>query len=167
VIVLVLSSLNPWYQRLELVVGAEQIEHLRNLHLMVVGLGSVGSFAAEALARMGVGELTLVDSDRVEPTNLNRQLVALHSTIGLTKAEVMAERVGNINPDCQVRPIIARVGPDYPDLLTGLPVDGLIDAIDSLDCKIWLLARCHALGIPVASAMGSVNRINSTRLKVA
>jgi tRNA A37 threonylcarbamoyladenosine dehydratase len=156
----------PLYQRTHILVGDQGIARLRSARVLVAGLGGVGSFVAEALARAGVGELTLADHDRVSGSNLNRQVVALGSTLGRPKAEVMAERVRDINPDCRVTLIQRFLGPDD---IPGLVADGfdqVVDAIDSLASKVELIASAVGQGVPILSSMGAGGRLDPTRLQV-
>ncbi len=156
----------PLWERTRIVIGEQGIERLHTSRLLLAGLGGVGSFAAEALARMGVGELTLVDCDVVSPSNLNRQLVALESTLGRKKVEVMAARIADINPHCRIREIDAFLqAEDIPSLLEH-PFDYVVDAIDSLNSKVSLIATAREQGIPVAASMGAGGRMDPTRLVV-
>ena len=155
-----------WFSRSELLLGEEALERLRTSRVTVFGLGGVGSFAVEALARAGVGQLRLVDHDAVGPSNLNRQLFALRSTLGQPKAAVAAARVRDINPDCEVDPCVTFIhAGTLLDLLTPRP-DIMIDAIDSMACKVALLGRGYELGIPIISAMGAGGRMDSSQLAV-
>ncbi len=155
-----------WYSRTELLLGEAALARLAASRVVVFGLGGVGSFAVEALARAGVGHLRLVDHDVVGPSNLNRQLYALRSTLGRPKAEVAAERVRDINPDCDVEPRVAFIHTDtLPELLEPRP-DAVIDAIDSLTCKVALMRTAHEAGIPILSAMGAGGRRDSSQLRV-
>ena len=134
-------------------------------NVCVGGLGGVGSCAAEALARSGVGELTLVDRDAYSLSNINRQLGALTSTAGRSKAAVMAERVRDINPDCAVHPLAIHYDRETPDsFFDGL--DYIADAIDLVSCKIDLICRARDRGIPVLSALGTGNKLDPSRLEV-
>jgi tRNA A37 threonylcarbamoyladenosine dehydratase len=155
-----------WYSRTELLLGEAALERLRAARVTVFGLGGVGSFAVEALARAGVGHLRLVDHDVVGPSNLNRQLFALRSTLGQPKVAVAATRVLDINPDCDVEPCQTFVHTDtLPDLLTPRP-DVMIDAIDSMTCKVALMRTAHEQGIPIITAMGAGGRTDSSQLQV-
>jgi tRNA A37 threonylcarbamoyladenosine dehydratase len=153
-----------WFSRSELLLGESALERLRAARVTIFGLGGVGSFAVEALARAGVGHLRLVDHDVVGPSNLNRQLFALRSTIGQPKAEVAAARVSDINPDCAVEPRQIFIHTDtLPELLTPRP-DVMIDAIDSMSCKVALMRIAHEQGIPIITAMGAGGRTDSSQL---
>jgi tRNA threonylcarbamoyladenosine dehydratase len=155
-----------WFSRSELLLGEAALDRLRASRVTVFGLGGVGSFAVEALARAGVGHLRLIDHDVVGPSNLNRQLFALRSTLGQPKAAVAAARVLDINPDCQVEPLQTFIHTDtLPTLLTPRP-DVMIDAIDSMTCKVALMCAAHEQGIPIISAMGAGGRTDSSQLFV-
>jgi tRNA A37 threonylcarbamoyladenosine dehydratase len=155
-----------WFSRSELLLGEAALERLRAARVTVFGLGGVGSFAVEALARAGVGHLRLVDHDVVGPSNLNRQLFALRSTLGQPKVAVAAARVLDINPDCDVDPRQTFIHTDtLPDLLTPRP-DVMIDAIDSMTCKVALMRTAHEQGIPILTAMGAGGRRDSSQLRV-
>ena len=151
--------------RNEMLLGPRAMEKLKSSHVCVVGLGGMGSCAAEALARSGVGELTLVDRDAYSLSNINRQLGALTSTAGRSKAEVMAERVRDINPDCAVHPLAIHYDRETPEgFFDGL--DYIADAIDLVSCKIDLICRARERGIPVLSALGTGNKLDPSRLEV-
>jgi len=144
--------------RLEALVGKERLVRLRTKSVLVCGLGGVGSFAAEALARSGLGRLILADCDRVDETNLNRQLVALHSTVGKKKTAVMEERVKDIDPAVEVRLFEERIDATNLDRLLDPRPDYVVDAIDDVAAKVALIARCVALGIRVVSSAGFANK---------
>ena len=151
--------------RNEMLLGPRAMEKLKSSHVCVVGIGGVGSCAAEALARSGVGELTLVDRDAYSLSNINRQLGALTSTAGRSKAEVMAERVRDINPDCAVHPLAIHYDRETPEgFFDGL--DYIADAIDLVSCKIDLICRARERGIPILSALGTGNKLDPSRLEV-
>jgi tRNA A37 threonylcarbamoyladenosine dehydratase len=155
-----------WFSRSELLLGEAALERLRAARVTVFGLGGVGSFAVEALARAGVGHLRLVDHDVVGPSNLNRQLFALRSTLGQPKVAVAAARVLDINSDCQVEPCQTFIHTDtLPSLLEPRP-DAMIDAIDSMTCKVALMRTAYAQGIPIITAMGAGGRTDSSQLHV-
>lgn len=144
--------------------GAETMRRLRSAHVLVVGVGGVGSWCAEALVRTGVGRLTLVDDDRIAASNLNRQCPALDSTLGQYKAEVMAERLRTINPQGEVTGLVRR----YP--CDGLPLDGfdvIVDAIDSVECKAELILNATAAKVPLVSSMGAALRLDPTKVVVS
>ncbi len=156
----------PRFARLERMVGAEGLRRLAAARVAVVGLGAVGSYAVEGLARAGVGALRLVDHDEVRPTNVNRQLHALGSTIGRPKVEVLRERVLDINPRCAVEALRLFVHVDTLDRVLSGPPDLVIDAIDSVTPKVELLAEAVARGIPVLSSMGAALRTDPTKVRV-
>jgi len=152
--------------RTRILVGDEGVERLGASHVLVAGLGGVGSFVAEALARAGVGALTLVDHDRVAPSNLNRQLVALRSTVGRLKADVMAERIADINPGCRIIALPEFIDEDRMEDFVGGGFDLIVDAIDSLSSKVALIETSVRLGVPILSSMGAGGRMDPTRLRV-
>lgn len=155
------------FKRTRLLLGDEGLERLSRAHVLVVGLGAVGSFATEALARSGVGHLRLVDCDCVALSNCNRQLYALQSTIGKAKAELARERVLDINPSCEVdaRQQFASVE-TLPELLAA-PLDVVVDAIDSLGPKVELMLAALDAGIPIYSSMGAARRRDPSQIRVA
>ena len=153
--------------RTELLFGAEKLQKLRNSHVLVLGLGGVGAYAAEMLVRAGVGELTIVDGDVVEETNLNRQLPALHSTLGRAKSTVLKERFLDINPDCIIHDIFEYIELEKTEKLLETQFDYAVDAIDSLSPKVYFLKRCLEKNIPVISSMGSGGRMDPLAVKIA
>ena len=148
------------FTRTAMLLGEDAVYGLSEKHVAVFGIGGVGSFCAEALARAGVGKLTLIDDDTVSVSNLNRQLLALHSTIGLPKTEVMAARIQDINPDCQVRCLTARYTSETRDDFFVCHYDYIADAIDSVPCKTDLIVTALSRSIPIISAMGTGNRLD-------
>ena len=157
---------NP-FERMHRLVGPDACERLKNGTVAIVGLGGVGGFAAEALARSGVGHLRLVDFDVVGITNINRQLPALHSTVGQPKAEAMARRLADINPGAQIEALAIRCDETTLDRILQPPLDAVIDAIDLVTYKCQLLARCHSQGIPVVTSLGAAGRIDPCFVKIA
>ena len=155
------------FSRTEKVLGREALEKLRRSRVAVFGLGGVGGYAGEALARSGVGRLDLVDHDRVSVSNLNRQLYATHSTLGRYKAEVAAERVKDINPDCDVRIRCVFFLPDTQDQFDFTEYDYVVDAIDTVKGKLTLIEAARAAGTPVISSMGAGNKTDPTAFRVA
>ena len=152
--------------RSALLLGAAALEKLHRAHVAVFGVGGVGGFACEALARCGVGEMTLIDNDTVSLSNINRQIIALHSTVGSYKTHVMKERIADINPDCQVHTVNAFY---LPENSADFPLDGydyIVDAIDTVSAKIDLAVRAHHAGIPLISSMGTGNKLDPTALTV-
>lgn len=157
------------FSRTELLIGAEAEERLRSASVMVFGVGGVGSHCIEALARCGVGKLTLIDNDRVSLTNINRQSIAYHSTVGRYKTEVMKERIRDICPDICVDTYEMFVLPDNIDALfrqTGKP-DYIIDAIDTVSAKIALVELAQRENIPVISSMGTGNKLHPEMFRIA
>lgn len=155
-----------WTRQARLV-GPETQAHLGRCHVAVFGLGGVGSWAVEALARAGIGRLTLVDYDTICPTNTNRQLHALATTAGRPKAEVMAERVRAIHPDCEVMGRAERYDAETSESLLGVPPDYVIDAIDLVTTKCHLIATCRRRGIPLVMSCGAACRLDPTQLQVS
>ena len=157
-----------WLQRTDLLVGTEALNRLRALHVLVVGLGGVGAYAAEMLCRAGVGEMTIVDADCVEETNLNRQLLALTTTIGRPKAEVMAERLLQINPEIKLHCVHEFIRDERTvELLQQAPYGYVVDAIDSISPKVFLLYHALRLNLKVVSAMGAGGKMDPMQVRVA
>lgn len=148
--------------RTRLLVGDTPMKRLTSAKVAVFGVGGVGGFCVEALARAGVGTLHLYDDDTVSESNLNRQIVALHSTIGMPKAEVMAQRVRDINPSCDVKAIRMFYLPQNADEVDFSQYDYVIDCIDTVAAKLDIVSRCNALQIKIISAMGSGNKLDPT-----
>ena len=155
------------FSRTVRLLGEEALQKLRRSHVAVFGLGGVGSFAAESLIRCGVGRLTLVDADCVEPSNLNRQLLALHSTIDRPKALVMAERAADICPDTEVYPKVLYFDASTASLFDFSLFDYVVDAIDSVDSKELLILTAQAAGVPIVSSMGTGNKLDPSALALA
>ena len=156
-----------FFSRTELLIGEAALGKLAASHVMVFGIGGVGSFAVEGLARAGVGKLTLVDDDSVCLTNINRQLPATTRTIGRLKVEVMKERVLEINPRATVEGIAKFYMPENAEEFFATPCDYIIDAIDTVTAKIDLIVRAQARGIRVISCMGAGNKMDPTRFEVS
>lgn len=151
--------------RTAMLIGEPALERLTRAHVAVFGVGGVGGFCAEALARAGVGALTLVDDDTVSESNLNRQIVALRSTIGQPKTEVMARRIADINPDCRVTLLTRRYTEETKeDFLQ--PYDYIADCIDSVACKTSLIENAIRREIPILSAMGTGNKLDPTKFVI-
>lgn len=155
------------HTRTEQLLGADAVERLRTSRVALFGLGGVGSFTAEALARAGVGHLLLVDGDNVAPSNLNRQLVALHSTLGQPKADVMAARIRDISPAVRVDARRAFYLPENADDFDLAGFDYVIDAVDTVAAKVELAVRACAVGVPLVSCMGAGNKLDPARFEVA
>jgi len=156
---------NP-FVREEMLLGAAAMERLRRSHVMVFGIGGVGSYAAEGLARAGVGALTLVDNDTVSVTNLNRQLCALHSTVGRYKSDVMAERILDINPNCRVTSLPRLYNEESKEFFFANPCDYIVDAIDLVSCKLSLILTARERDIPIISAMGTGNKLDPFQFEI-
>lgn len=157
-----------WQQRTELLLGKDKTERLRRAHVLVVGLGGVGAYAAEMLCRAGVGQLTLVDADTVQPSNINRQLPALHSTLGQTKAEVLAARFRDINPDIQLKVLPVYLKDEaIPALLDSARFDFIVDAIDTVAPKCNLIYHALQRGLKIVSSMGAGAKKDITQIRFA
>lgn len=155
-----------WLQREEALLGTNAVKNLQNSRVAVIGIGGVGSFVAEGLARAGVGSLILMDGDVVSETNLNRQLVALRSTIGKPKADVMRDRILDISPQCDCTAKVAFYGVDTDASFLNT-CDFVVDAVDMVSAKIALAVYCHQQNIPLLSAMGCGNKLDSTGFRIA
>ena len=149
-----------------MLIGEAALEKLKNAHVAVFGLGGVGSWCAEALARAGVGRLTLIDQDTVSLTNVNRQIIALSSTVDRPKAEVMAERIYDINPAICTTPIVGSYSAEDRELFFA-PYDFVADAIDLVSCKLDLILSCRERGIPIISALGTGNKKDASLLEIS
>lgn len=160
-----MSEVN-WLERTELLVGNKAVENLKNANILVVGLGGVGSYAADFLCRAGVGKMTIVDGDVFDPTNKNRQLHALDSTVGKSKAEVMAERMKDINPDIEVTVIDEFQEPEYMWELTQQNFDFACDCIDSFKPKINFIKACKINKLKFISSMGAGGKLDASKVKV-
>lgn len=160
--------MEDWKQRTRLLLGEEKMERLQQAHVLVVGLGGVGAYAAEMICRAGVGRMTIVDADTVQPTNINRQLPALHSTMGREKAEVLAVRFKDINPDIQltVLPVFLK-DDNIPELLDAAQYDFIVDAIDTLAPKCYLIAEALKRHIKIVSSMGAGAKSDITQIRFA
>ena len=153
------------FERTAMLLGQEGVARLQRAHVLVVGLGGVGGHCVEALARAGIGQLTLMDGDVVAPSNLNRQLVATTEAIGVPKPQALAARLHAILPDMQVTQVPAFFTPETTnDLFQSL--DYVVDAVDDMTAKVELAVRCHALGIAEIAAMGAGNKLDPTQLRV-
>ena len=160
--------MEDWKQRTRLLLGEEKNERLRQAHVLVVGMGGVGAYAAEMLCRAGVGRLTLVDADIVQPTNINRQLPALHSTLGQPKVEVLAARFRDINPDVEltILPVFLK-DENIPRLLNATRYDFVVDAIDTLAPKCHLIVEALRRRIKIISSMGAGAKSDITQIRFA
>jgi tRNA A37 threonylcarbamoyladenosine dehydratase len=156
-----------WLQRTELLIGPQGIERLQQANVLLVGLGGVGSYAAEFLGRSGIGSLTIVDGDAVDPTNKNRQLVALDSTVGQNKAEVMAARLLDINPQLKLTVIPSFLDPGEMKQLVTPTFDWALDCIDSVQPKQYFIKTAVENGVRIVSSMGAGGRVDPLKIRVA
>lgn len=155
------------FSRTEMMLGIEAVDRLNSARVAVFGIGGVGGFAAEALARAGVGELHLFDSDKVSVSNINRQIIALHSTVGRLKTEVMRDRIADINPEAKVLSFPIFYGEETAGEIDLSVYDYIVDAIDTVRSKILLICNAKAAGVPIISSMGAGNKLDPTRFEVA
>ena len=155
------------FSRTALLIGENGVERLKKSRVAVFGVGGVGSFTVEALARLGVGHFTMVDPDTVAESNLNRQLIALHSTIGKYKVDAARERVLDINPDAEVEALKLFYLPENADDFDVSRFDCIIDAIDTVSAKLELITRAKAAGVPIISSMGTGNKMHPEMLEIS
>ena len=155
------------HSRTAMLIGEEALKKLQNAHVAVFGVGGVGSYICEALARVGVGAIDLFDNDTVSLSNINRQLVALHSTVGRPKVEVMRERILDINPECRVTVHQVFYLPENAHLYPLEGYDYIADAIDTVSAKIELAVRAQRAGVPLIASMGTGNKLDPSRLSVS
>lgn len=155
------------FSRTELVYGEGTIEKLSGKRVAVFGIGGVGGYVCEALVRSGVQAFDLIDSDKISLTNINRQIIALHSTVGRSKTEVMKERMLDINPDVDVRIHNKFFLPDNADEFPFGEYDYVVDAVDTVAAKLEIITRCQAMGVPVISSMGAGNKLDPSRFRIA
>ena len=156
-----------WLERTSLLLGDEKLKKLQNTNVLVVGLGGVGAYAAEMIARSGVGRMTIADADTVSPTNINRQLIALHSTIGKEKSKLMADRLRDINPEIELTVVNRFIKDDETDaLLDSDKFDYVVDAIDTLSPKLALIKGCLDRNIPLVSSMGAGAKTDPTKMEI-
>lgn len=156
-----------WLSRTELLIGKDRLNKLIGSHVMVIGLGGVGSFAAEFIARSGIGEMTIVDGDKVDPSNRNRQLPALATNHGQSKADIMADRLLQINPELILHVRKDFIMPDKVDELLNAELDYVVDAIDSITPKLTVMKAAYAKGMRLVSSMGAGGKVDPTKLLVA
>lgn len=156
-----------WYSRTELIFGEEAIKKLENARVAVFGVGGVGGYAVEALARSGIGALDIIDNDTVALTNLNRQIIALRSTIGEYKVDAAAKRILDINPDIKLKAHRTFFTPETADEFDFSEYDYVIDAIDTVTGKIELVMKAQAAGTPIICSMGAGNKLDPTKFEVA
>ena len=159
--------MNEIYERTEMLIGKEAVEKLKNAHVLIFGIGGVGSYSAEAIARAGVGEITIVDKDTVSVSNINRQLVALKTTVGMPKVEVMKNRISEINDEIKVNAVEKFCLPENVDEFFTGKIDYVIDAVDTVSAKLAIIEKCKEKGIGIISAMGAGNKLNPQDFQVA
>jgi tRNA A37 threonylcarbamoyladenosine dehydratase len=156
-----------WLERSELLLGKIVLDELKRANVLVVGIGGVGAYAAEMLVRSGVGKITIADSDTVSVTNINRQLIALHSTIGQLKTEVLAKRLMDINPKLSLRVVPEYIKDEKTDeILDSEKYDYVVDAIDTLSPKLALIKGCLDRKIPIVSSMGAGAKLDPTKMEI-
>ncbi len=155
------------FDRLRLNIGDDAVDKLHNKTVVIIGIGGVGSFSAESLARCGIGKIVLVDKDIVDITNINRQLIALHSTIGLDKVEVMKERIHDINPKCQVETHKTFFDNNTLHILDNYEIDFIIDACDTISAKYLIMEYCLQNKIAFVSSMGAANKVDPTKFEIS
>ncbi len=158
--------MNEIYQRTESLIGARALERLKNAHVAVFGLGGVGGYAVEALARAGVGSLTLIDNDTVNQSNINRQIIALSSTVGLKKTDAFKSRIVDINPELTVFTRDIFFLPESKNEIDFSAFDYVIDAIDTVSGKIAIIEECKRTDVPVISSMGTGNKLDPTAFRI-
>lgn len=155
------------FARTEMLLGEDALEVLKQKKVAVFGVGGVGGFVCEALARSGVGSITIIDKDEVSITNLNRQIIATHSTLGRSKVDVMRERILDINPNAEVITHNCFFLPENSDQFDFSSYDYVVDAVDTVTAKIEIIMKCKAAGVPVISSMGTGNKLDPTRFRIA
>lgn len=160
--------MTDWLSRTELLLGTENLLKLQSKHVLVVGLGGVGAYAAEQICRAGVGEMTIVDADVIEETNINRQLIALYNTVGQAKTDLLAERLLQINPNLKLHKLHEFIRDDRAvTLLEEHQYDYVVDAIDSLSPKVFFIYHTLQKGLPLISAMGAGGKMDPAQIRVA
>lgn len=155
------------FERTSLLVGEEAISKLNNLKVLIFGVGGVGGYVAEALARTGVGSITIVDKDTVSESNINRQIIALHSTVGRDKVDVLKERMLDINPDIQVDAKKCFFLPDNAHEFDFAQYDYIVDAVDTVTAKLQIIVQAKEASVPVISAMGAGNKVHPEMFEIA
>lgn len=156
------------HTRTELLVKKEGIDKLKNAHVLVVGLGGVGGYCAEQLCRAGIGNLTIVDGDTISTTNINRQIIATNDTVGLMKAKVVEQRLHSINPECNITTIAEFIRDDRMiEILKDKNYDYVVDAIDTLSPKVFLIYHCVQMGLKLVSSMGSAGKYDPSLVQVS
>ena len=158
--------MDDFRQRTALLLGEDAMSRLQDAHVAVFGLGGVGGACAEALCRAGIGHMTIVDNDTVSLSNINRQIIAMHSTVGLSKTAALHKRLLDINPNCDIREMNLFFDVSTADAFDFSDFDYIIDAIDTVSAKLLLIARANAAGTPILSCMGTGNKLDPTRLRI-
>ncbi len=158
--------MNSQFSRTENLIGADALKKLSSCHIAVFGIGGVGGYVVEALIRAGVGQIDLIDSDCVDITNLNRQIIAMHSTVGKLKVEAMRQRVLDINPNAVVNTFPILFLPENSDQFNFAKYDYVIDAVDNVTAKIELAVKCQQSGTPLISSMGTGNKLDPTKFEI-
>lgn len=159
--------MNPQFERTALIFGTENVEKLEKSRVLIFGVGGVGGFAVEALARSGIGAIDIIDNDTISESNLNRQIIALHSTIGKYKVDIMEERIKDINPNCKVEKYKTFYLPETSNQFDFTKYDYVVDCIDTVTGKLQLIEAAKAAGVPVISSMGAGNKLDPTAFEVA
>lgn len=154
------------FKRTEALIGTDSLNILKNSHVAVFGIGGVGGYVAEALARSGVGKLTLIDNDTVKESNINRQVIALHSTLGMLKTDAFEERLKDINPDIIIDKVNLFFLPENKNSLEFTAFDYAVDAIDTVSGKIAIIEKCKENNVPVISSMGTGNKLDPSLFKI-
>ena len=161
-----MENIKPELSRTAMLVGGDGVRALMGARVALFGVGGVGGHIAEALARAGVGTIALIDGDTVSLSNINRQIIATHTTVGRPKVEVMAERITDINPDCRVIPYNIFYSAENADIIDFADFDYIADAIDTVTSKLIIAIRARDAGVPMISAMGTGNKVDPTRLEL-
>ncbi len=159
--------MNEQFLRTAMLLGEDAVKRLQNARVAVFGIGGVGGYTVEALARSGIGQLDLIDSDTVSVSNINRQILATHSTVGMPKVEAGKKRVLDINPDCVVRTWEIFYTPETADRFDFTEYDYIVDAIDTVTGKLMLIQQAHACGTPIISCMGTGNKLDAAAFEVS
>ncbi len=154
------------YERTGRIIGEDGLDRLAGCSVLIFGVGGVGSYVCEGLARSGIGAITLVDKDLVDVTNINRQIPALHSTVGRPKVEVMSERIRDIDPDCRVETKQIFFMPEQPDDIAFASYDYVVDAVDTVKAKLYIIERARQAGVPVISSMGTGNKLDGGAFRI-
>ena len=158
--------MNPQFSRTENLIGTYALQKLENCHVAVFGIGGVGGYVVEALVRAGVGKIDLIDSDCVDITNINRQIIALHSTVGKPKVEVMRDRILDINPNIKVTIFPILFLPENSHIFDFSKYDYVVDAIDNVTAKIELAVKCQECGTPIIASMGTGNKLDPLKFEI-